>query len=235
MIIQIRQFLSKFHLNAFKAFYCINMTIKKYVLLPLRLFFDKFFNPIYKKQLAKVVADLCPDDSYILDYGCDDGSTAKMIMKFNPSLKIVGIDIQNNRPAQIPKKKYDGKRIPYPDNTFDIVISLDVLHHTRDIPQHIQEMKRVTKKYLIIKDHVTYGLFSKLLISFTDYISNVPYSIKCTFNFPFTKEWHRMFQEQNLTIIANPKNINFGFGISECYNPIFKLQKNRNLLRFLPN
>ncbi|MFH1592603.1 MAG: class I SAM-dependent methyltransferase [Candidatus Woesearchaeota archaeon] len=201
------------------------MTIKEYILFPLKLFFNKLFRPVYKVRVAKIISDLCPDNSYILDYGCDDGSTAKRVMKFNPSLKIVGVDIQSNRPAKIPRKTYDGKKIPYPSNTFDIVMSLDVLHHTKNIPEHIKEMKRVSKKYLIIKDHMRYGFFSKLLISFTDYISNVSYGIKCAFNFPLKKEWYQMFKEQNLDLIKNPKKLNFGFGITERYNLIFKLQK----------
>ena len=80
------------------------MNLKKIILLPIRLFFEKFFEPIYKKHLAKEIVSLCEDNWYILDFGCDNGSVSKMIMKINPSLKIVGVDIQDNRPSQIPKK-----------------------------------------------------------------------------------------------------------------------------------
>lgn len=201
------------------------MCIKNFVLFPLRLFFDRLFSPIYKKNLAKIISSLCESDSYILDYGCDNGSTAKMIMNFNPTLKIVGIDIQSNRPSKIPRKIYDGKKIPFPDNTFDIVISLDVLHHTKNISDNIKEMKRVSKKYLIIKDHMIYSIFSKLLIGFSDYISNVPYGIKCSFNFPTSEKWNKIFKTLNLEVIEKPRNLNFGFGINERYNPVFKLKK----------
>ncbi|MFA4834022.1 MAG: class I SAM-dependent methyltransferase [Patescibacteria group bacterium] len=201
------------------------MKIKNILLLPLRLFFDKIFLPVYKKRLAKAIASLCEDNSYILDFGCDDGSTAEMIMKFNPSLKIAGIDVQNNRPAKIPKKTYDGKKIPYADNTFDIVLSLEVLHHTKDITGLIEEMKRVSKKYIIIKDHTIYSIFSRWLICFTDFTSNLPYGIKCAFNFLTQKQWDEIFKGLDLKIVEKPKKLNFGFGINERYNPIFKLQK----------
>ncbi len=201
------------------------MTFKEYLLFPLKLFFVGCFHPIYKKNLAKIIASLCPDNSYVLDFGCDDGSTAEKIIKFNPSLKIVGVDIQSNRPAKIPIKLFDGNKIPYPDNTFDVVISLDVLHHTNDISKHIKEMKRVSKKYLIIKKHMTHGFFSRLLISFTDYVSNLPFGIKCAFNFPSKYRWYKIFEEENLEIIENCKKLHFGFGINERYNPVFKLQK----------
>ncbi len=201
------------------------MNIKTIILFPLKLFFVKFFHPVYKKRLAKIIASLCDDNSYILDFGCGNGYTAIRIMEFNSSLNIVGVDIQSRQPSIIPRKIYDGNRIPYPDNTFDIVLSLDVLHHAKDILNHIKELERVSKKYIIIKDHMIYSVFSKWLICFTDFISNVPYGIKCVFNFLTYKQWCKIFDKLHLKIIQNPKNLNFGFGINERYSPVFKLKK----------
>ena len=181
------------------------------MLSPLRLFFDRFFNPVYKRRLAEHIASLCDDNSSILDVGCDDGSVAEMIMELNPSLKIKGIDIQANHPSKIPRKIYNGKKIPYPDNSFDIVMVLDVLHHTKDILSILKEIKRVSKKCVIIKDHTTNSIFSRWLISFTDYMSNFPYGIKCTFNFPSSQMWESYFDQLKLKIVHKPKNLNFGF------------------------
>lgn len=203
------------------------MLVKKILIYPLHLFFDKFFDPVYKKRLAKYITSLCDNNSDILDVGCDDGSVAKMIMEYNPSLKIVGIDIQSNRPSKISRRIYDGKKIPYPSNSFDVVIALDVLHHTKDILPLLREIKRVSKKYIIIKDHLVYSIFSKLLVSFTDYISNVHRGIKCNFNFPSLQKWNYYFNKLHLIKIERSKNLNFGFGINERYNPIFKLKKRR--------
>ncbi|MFH2020331.1 MAG: methyltransferase domain-containing protein [archaeon] len=201
------------------------MSVTQVMLFPLKLFFDKIFFPVYKKRLAKIVASMIKDNSYVLDFGCYDGSTAMLIMKYNPTLKIVGVDIQDNQTAKIQRKIYDGKKIPYPDNTFDLVMSLDVLHHTTDIPKHLKEMQRVSKKYVLIKDHAVYSFFSDLLIRFSDYSSNLPYDIKCVFNFPSPDKWMRMFKACGLKIIDQPKNLSFGFWINERYNPIFKLEK----------
>jgi len=168
---------------------------KKFLLFPLRLFYDNIFNPVYKKRLAENIVPLCEAHSNILDVGCGDGSVAKLIMDSNPSLNIAGIEIQSSLPAKIPRKLYNGKEIPYPDNHFDIVIALDVLHHIDDIPSLLAEMERVSKKYLIIKDHMTYSIFSQWLISFTDYFSNLPYGIRCAFNFPSFERWKSYFDE----------------------------------------
>jgi len=201
------------------------MIIKNVILSPVRLLFDRRFNPVYKKRLAEYVVPLCDNNSSILDVGCDDGSVAKMVMESNSSLKIVGIDIQSNRLSKIPRRVYDGKTIPYPDDSFDIVMVLDVLHHTKNIPLLLKEIKRVSRKHIIIKDHMTYGFLSRYLISFADYVSNIPYGIKCAFNFPSFQRWNSYFSQLDLKIVHRSRNLNFGFGINERYHPIFKLEK----------
>lgn len=201
------------------------MAAKNAIMYPLRLIFDRKFNPVYKEQLAGYIAPLCEDNSRILDVGCDDGTVGELIMKINPTLEIVGIDIQSNRPSKIPRKIYDGRNIPYPDKSFDTVIVLDVLHHTNDILSLLKEIKRVSRKHIIIKDHMTYGRFSNFMICFADYVSNAPYGIRCAFNFPTPGRWNSYFRELGLKIIERPGNLSFGFGINERYHPIFKLEK----------
>ncbi|MDO8623717.1 MAG: methyltransferase domain-containing protein [archaeon] len=195
-----------------------------FLFYPLRLFFDKIFFPVFKKKVARQVSLLCKNNQTILDVGCDDGTTAEKIIQFNPTLKIVGIDIQEDRMSRIPRKIYNGKVIPYPNNSFDVVMALDVLHHTEDVLSLIKEMKRVSRKYIIIKDHMIYSKYSRWLICFTDWISNAPYGIKSSYNFPTKNEWERYFNELNLKVTDKPK-VNYGFGINEKYNPIFKLEK----------
>jgi len=102
---------------------------------------------------------------------------------------------------------------------------LDVLHHTKDIPSLLREINRVSSKHVIIKDHMTYGTFSKCIISFADYVANAPYGIKCAFNFPSFQRWKSYFDQLGLRIVHRSEKLNFGFGISERYHPIFKLEK----------
>ncbi len=203
------------------------MTLKHILLTPIRLFYTKFFNPVYKKSLAREIAALCPTGATVLDYGCDDGSTAQLILKHNPTLKIVGVDIQAHRAPQIPIKIFDGKTIPYPDNSFDVVIALDVLHHTTDIASHLQELKRVTKKQLIIKDHLSTSPLAKLMISSVDWLSNVIFDIPCAFNYPTKAGWGKLFAQQNLRVRHHFSNLNLGFGgtIGGEQNPVFVVEK----------
>lgn len=185
-------------------------------------FFALFYN---KRKVAYYLVSLCDEGSFVLDVGCDDGSIPFMMMKEKPTLKIVGIDIQEKRRSKIPRLLYNGRKISYPDNHFDIVMAVDVLHHTSDIPALLKEMTRVSKKYVIIKDHVVTGFFSRCGISFTDFITNATWGIKCVYNFPSEAEWKSYFGKAGLQLIERPKNLSYGFFVNERYNPIFKLEK----------
>lgn len=54
---------------------------------------------------------------------------------------------------------YDGKKMPYPDNSFDFVISNAVLEHVKDVYSFASEIYRVTKKggCVIINYHNYYS------------------------------------------------------------------------------
>jgi ubiquinone/menaquinone biosynthesis C-methylase UbiE len=73
----------------------------------------------------------------VLDIGCGDGNTAHYFIQYFFSSKIYGIDITEkiidaaNR-REIPQTEFrvfDGQRIPFENNTFDLVFMANVLHH----------------------------------------------------------------------------------------------------------
>jgi len=92
----------------------------------------------------------------ILDFGCGTGGYTIDLSKYT-SAKIIGIDISQ---TQIDKakinnekwgggscffQKYDGKKIPYPDNFFDGIISIDVFGHLPNLQAALYELSRVLK------------------------------------------------------------------------------------------
>ncbi len=180
---------------------------------------EKIFYPQYKKNILKNLARFLPEKGKVLDVGCDDGRVGKRLMQKIPGLKFYGIDIQDNRKSLIPRKIYNGKKIPYPDNSFDSVITVDVLHHTTYIPTLLKEMKRVSKNTIIIKDQASDGFLSYCLISAGDWITNVFQGIKCAFNYPTIAGWKQMFKKQKLAVVKLEK-----MHEAHSYNYFFKLK-----------
>lgn len=174
-----------------------------------------------RRPLAHQIAALIPANASVLDVGCDDGSTSLMLLEKNASIQINGVDIQSHRESKIPKKIYDGLHLPYPDNSFDVVIALDVLHHTRHIETLLGEIARVAKSTVILKDHACGNRVEHMLLSALDYIGNEPYGIPCVYNYPSYSQWDLYFSNVGLKLC---KLIPFGSWWYRKIQPIFVLE-----------
>jgi len=93
----------------------------------------------------------------ILDVGCADGYLLnKIIQKINTNkINLYGVDISQNR-VNLAQKRLknnnnvylscaNAERLPYQNNQFDIIISIETLEHLIDPDKAIQEMKRILK------------------------------------------------------------------------------------------
>lgn len=98
--------------------------------------------------------------SSILDVGAGTGNTMMWLKKRYPGLKIIGIEPV----AELRDKGYekglsseeliagDAYKLPFSNNSFDLVCEFAVLHHLEYPNVAINEMSRVTSKMLCISD-----------------------------------------------------------------------------------
>jgi len=141
----------------------------------------------------------------ILDVGSSVGKISNGLRKKKSKLKIQGVDVYLPFQALIPVKIYDGKTLPFKDNSFDCVLIVDVLHHTKNILQLLKECKRVSKKCIIIKDHYYENRFDLFILKLFDYVGNYGYSIKLVYNFLRLRQWLKLFDELNLYVLKSKK------------------------------
>jgi len=193
---------------------------------PIRWFVRHTWEPYvdapYRRITVERLKQLVEGAKEILDVGCGDGAIGAQLMEAHGGLKATGIEIVDSPGALIPTKQYDGKRIPFPDESFDLVMATDVLHHTPDIPAMLKEMARVSKRYVLVKDHTVYGFFSRAWISLIDFATNVPFGIHCEYNYPSLETWRRYMDEVGLAI-EREELLDIGPGTR--FHPIFLLVK----------
>ncbi len=115
---------------------------------------DSFYFAEHKVKLL-IDSESETIDTRMLDIGCGDAVTELFIQKYFPSWKVEAIDISEKSIARAKEKNissanfsvYDGKQIPFADNSFDIAFMAAVLHHI-DFTLHeslLKEIFRVLK------------------------------------------------------------------------------------------
>ncbi|MGH1288212.1 class I SAM-dependent methyltransferase [Bacillus toyonensis] len=112
-------------------------------------------------EMIKNITDI--QNKQIIDIGCGGGIYTKELALMGAQ-NVVGLDFSTEilqaakeNCSDFPNISFihgDAHSIPYPNETFDIVISRAVIHHLQDIPTFLREASRILKKngLLILQD-----------------------------------------------------------------------------------
>lgn len=98
------------------------------------------------------------DDATVLDVGCAKGFMMHDFKKLMPNMSISGLDvstyavanaIENMRPCIMAGT---AKNLPFPDNSFDLVISINTVHNLvlDDCKIALQEIERVSREHAFV-------------------------------------------------------------------------------------
>lgn len=98
----------------------------------------------------------------ILDLGCGTGTLIQRLLHLAPEIEIVGLDpsaemlniARQKLPKSVELQVGSADSIPFPNESFDLIISTNAFHYFRNPSQAIQEAKRVLKPngHLVITD-----------------------------------------------------------------------------------
>jgi len=192
--------------------------------------------PVYRSRLRELVYCITPHlikGDYVLDVGCGSGVLGKAILESSlcpPNVSVEGIERVKRGGEPIKVIAYDGTTIPQPDNTYDVVILADVLHHELNPDRLLSECIRVSRRLVIIKDHQLKGWLAWLRVSFIDWAANAPYGVPCLYRYNSPKEWVNLRYRYGLTVVEErssmrlyPPVVNFFFGRSLQYMAVLQL------------
>jgi SAM-dependent methyltransferase len=140
--------------------------------------------------LSDWCARLIPFKSRVLDVGCGDGQLTRLIADKRPDISISGIDVRQRPDAAIPVETFDGKSIPYDEGSFDIVMFVDVIHHTEQPITLLREAVRVARRKVLIKDHLAEGAFAYSTLRLMDWVGNARHGVPLPYNYWTLAKWH---------------------------------------------
>lgn len=170
--------------------------------------------PVYAarlKTLTRLITPHLQAGDKVLDVGCGTGNLAKALSQ-SPNCPqdatFTGLERVRRGGEPIEVVEYDGTTFPFEDDSFDLVILADVLHHEQDPSRLLAECKRVTRRLLIVKDHQRKGPLAQQRISLIDWAANAPYGVPCLYRYNTQAQWTQTREKLKLELVEEHNTIN---------------------------
>ncbi len=119
-----------------------------------------YYHPRFWKATVKRFQDYygLPKDASVLDVGCGKGFMLHDFKELMPNLTIAGIDISEYAIEHAIEttgsflRVGNAKELPYKDNSFDLVISINTIHNLalQECKRALREIQRVSRKHAFI-------------------------------------------------------------------------------------
>ena len=102
-------------------------------------------NQIRSSEIEAIAGRFRPG-ARVLEIGAGTGQQALELRKRGFDVEAIDVPSSNYKGDQLfPITEYDGRNIPFPDASFDVVFSSNVLEHVRDLPGLHAEIRRVMR------------------------------------------------------------------------------------------
>ncbi len=150
--------------------------------------------------LAQHLQDLVPRAASVLDVGCGDGQIAALLAANRPDVDVRGVDVLVRPTTQIPVEAFDGRHLPFPDQAFDVVTFVDVLHHCDWAVDLLREASRVARQAIVIKDHSLQGFAAGRTLRLMDWVGNHRHGVALPYNYWRPEEWKSTFASLALNV-----------------------------------
>jgi ubiquinone/menaquinone biosynthesis C-methylase UbiE len=121
---------------------------------------DETWRMLGAKYKAQHIIDVCKGQSFkkVLEVGAGDGSILKLLSDQNFAPEYHAVEISDSGVAHIKSRdirnlvsvqEFDGYKLPFEDDSFDLIILSHVLEHVEHERLLLREIKRVSKSFVI--------------------------------------------------------------------------------------
>ena len=179
------------------------------------------------KKEFKVIAELLPNNTKVLDVGCGDGSLMNLLRK-NKNIEVRGLELEKNNVQECIYKglpviqgNAETELYQFPDQSFDYVILSQTLQAFYNPDKVLKELLRICKSVIVSIPNFGYWRVRTSLLFF----GKMPITETLPHSWYNTPNLH-MCSIKDLFNYCDKKNINIQkvFGVNE--NKISLIKKN---------
>jgi SAM-dependent methyltransferase len=155
------------------------------------------------RVLAELLAARIPPGASVLDIGCGDGALGSLLARRISGVSVRGVEFAPRPACLIECLPFDGATLPHPSASFDVCLFVDVLHHAPDaqgIARLLAEACRVTRRFVLIKDHVSESVLDFKTLQFMDWVGNRPHGVVLPYNYQSRAQWKQFFSAAGLEV-----------------------------------
>jgi len=172
--------------------------------------------------LAEKLAAMLAPGSRLLDIGCGDGRVAALLREAVSGLKVEGVEVRPREACAIPCRYFDGCHLPFPDRCFDCCLLVDVVHHMKNPLPLVREACRVSRRFLLIKDHLAENALDHWTLRLMDWVGNRPHGVTLPYAYLSASQWQALYQQLDLNVERTVSDL-------PLYPGVFSMVFGRNL------
>jgi len=174
--------------------------------------FYRVFKKIYEQAAYKMCHDceqFIEKKSKILDIGCGSAIIANTFQVFFDT-EVIGVDVIDRRIFPIAFSLVGGKKLPFPENSFDNVLIAYTLHHSQYPIALLKEVVRVSRGKIFIYEDLPEGILSKVFCKIHSFSFDKLFGNKNKTTFKTEDEWKEVFKTLKLNLIFD-KQVSYDF------------------------
>jgi ubiquinone/menaquinone biosynthesis C-methylase UbiE len=108
------------------------------------------------------LAQMVQKGSRILNLGAGDCRLDRILAR-DLQCDVVSLDVDDYNETNLPLLLYNGLQIPFPDDSFDVVLLLFALHHAEQPTEVLREAHRVCRKQVIVFEDKIVSPYDKMI------------------------------------------------------------------------
>lgn len=128
----------------------------------------------YENHQLNIILPYLKSGMKVLDFGCGDMGLSEKLIKKIPSINITGTDVV--KPVKVPSGVkfvlYNGKRLPFDNNSFDFVFAYHVLHHSQKPLEMLAECVRVSRSGVVFVEPILRSFIDRPGLIILDFLAN---------------------------------------------------------------